>query len=91
MTKNYKEMIADWLLSNGYDGLWNGFDECSCEPGDMVPCDFISIECEPGYKIPCDCGDCDYHIGMNIRRDSGKRQKTDGVAGVGNGNRVEEG
>mgnify|MGYP001574958709 CR=1 FL=1 len=69
---NVKEIVSEYLIKNGYDGLF--CDDCGCEAGELMPCDsFIDI-CEPGHKIPCNpetCGaggDCLFHIGEKCQR-----------------------
>jgi len=60
-----KEIVLQYLVQNGYDGLSNG--ECICENADLMCCCELgwTINCKPGYKVPCDpetCkvdGDCD--------------------------------
>ena len=47
------EIVADWLKSHGYDGLYT--DECGCRREDLAPCaseGFIS--CRAGVYKPCD-------------------------------------
>ena len=58
---NMKEILKDWLTTNGYDGLYSG--ECGCEMDELVPCGNDPSLCEPGHKSDCDCGDHDWHIG----------------------------
>lgn len=62
-----REICAEWLEKNGYDGLCTG--QCSCEISNLIPCEVPSVTCEAGYKIPCpgpeECsadGDCPWHI-----------------------------
>ena len=64
-----KEIVKEYLLANGYEGLYT--DECGCETEDLMPCYCCegSDGCEAGYKTDCDpntCpvdGDCNFHIG----------------------------
>lgn len=50
-----KEILAEWLESHGYDGLYNDF-ECGCEIGDLIPCGESCERCVAAYKISCaDC------------------------------------
>ena len=64
-----KEILKEWLTTNGYDGLYS--DECGCEIDDLVSCgnspSLSSLNdpflCEPGHKTICDCGDHNWHIG----------------------------
>ena len=68
MAENVREIVAEWLKANGFDGLY-GYD-CGCTVDDLMPCSSEGLErCEAGYKTKCDpehCaadGDCDFHIG----------------------------
>lgn len=49
-----REIIADWLKSHGYDGLYWDSDSdegCGCAIDDLAPCDNINLErCHAGYK-----------------------------------------
>lgn len=65
-----KEIIEQWLIKNGYEGLYR--DDCGCEVGDLMPCNEPSINCTAGHKVPCpgpeNCqadGDCPWHISGN--------------------------
>ena len=65
-----KEIVASWLLANGYDGLMADplCGECGCcvEDYEFMPCDLPQGNCIPAYKVPCDgsCDNdiCDYHM-----------------------------
>ena len=69
---NVREMVTDWLLANGYGGLYNFellYDGCACELADLMPCqDTLDdvppiVQCQPGYRVPCDCSkECAFHI-----------------------------
>ena len=53
-----KEIVREWLKSNGYSGLCN--DECGCEVDDLMPCVCGDVErCEAGYKVKYTKG-CDH-------------------------------
>ena len=64
---NVKEIVSEYLIKNGYEGLF--CDSCGCEVGDLMPCDSFIDHCEAGHKVPCipeTCGangDCKFHIG----------------------------
>ena len=68
MSKDIRDIVAEWLETNGYDGLAG--DACGCLLSDIMPCDYPSMyDCVPGYKVPCpggdECpadGDCDWHV-----------------------------
>jgi hypothetical protein len=59
---NVKQILENWLIENGYSGLW--CEECGCEIDDLMPCcgaDASGIDiCKAGYKIYCtgECADC---------------------------------
>ena len=44
-----KEIIKEYLKTNGYGGLYSGF--CGCEMEDLFPCGEYCGQCEPGYKV----------------------------------------
>lgn len=63
-----KEIVKEYLLAKGFEGLYA--ECCGCKIDDLMPCCCEGIEdCEAGYKVPCDpetCpadGDCEWHIG----------------------------
>lgn len=67
---NVLEITKQYLVSNGYEGLYNVHGECGCEVSDLSPGDCFEERCEPGHKIPCtgpsECptdGSCEWHIG----------------------------
>lgn len=68
-----KKIIRKYLEDNGYDGLYNETDQCSCEVGELITCsEPTDIEsCNAGYKTKCipeEChafGNCDWHISPN--------------------------
>ena len=68
-----KEIIENWLVNWGYDGLFDEDCDCACLVGDLQPCDGGMMNCQAGYKIPCppDCGGHDYHIAAE-REQNGK-------------------
>lgn len=64
------DIVRDWLLSHGYDGLFSNEGECACLANDLFPCGYTPRDCEAGYKMPCPNPDeCEYgpedhwHIG----------------------------
>ena len=42
-----KNIIRDWLIKYGYDGLCN--EHCGCGINDLAPCDEMKSDCEPAY------------------------------------------
>lgn len=59
-----KEIIAQWLKDNSYDGLLHADTCCGCALDDLMPCGEPSPNCEPGYAgESCECGgECIYGI-----------------------------
>lgn len=50
---NVREMTAQWLRANHYDGLCNPDGECGCGLDDLMPCQCINErECVCAYEIP---------------------------------------
>jgi hypothetical protein len=64
MPKTIADIVKEYLVQNGYDGLCNDAGECGCLVEDLFPCCEADIHCEPGHKAPCPstCGDHDWHI-----------------------------
>jgi hypothetical protein len=44
-----RELVADWLKTHGYDGLWDEANECACLLDDLMPCDSVGA-CQAGYR-----------------------------------------
>ena len=53
---NLQEIVKQWLVDHGYDGLYNADGECACDTGDIMTCDEPGIDCQPGYKVECPKG-----------------------------------
>ncbi|WP_417003698.1 hypothetical protein [Adlercreutzia sp.] len=50
---NVREIVAQWLRENHYDGLCNAEGECGCGLDDLMPCQCINErECVCAYEIP---------------------------------------
>ena len=47
--KELHEIAAEWLKTNGYDGLFL-VSECACEIDELMPCGEPHPDCEAGYK-----------------------------------------
>lgn len=50
---NTKDIVAEWLELNGFDGLYSPNGECACKNGDLFPCGDI-YECKPGMFADSD-------------------------------------
>lgn len=47
MNPTTKEIIKQWLIDNGYDGLY--CEDCGCFLDDLFPCGDIGCNCKAGY------------------------------------------
>ncbi len=76
-----KKITKEWLIANGYDGLYNDCGDCGCEVDDLMPCsEWMNQNCTAGYKVEyktgeeCPCGEgCPWHIQANkaeVKNDS---------------------
>ncbi|GAB1534393.1 hypothetical protein ADMFC3_00240 [Geovibrio sp. ADMFC3] len=56
-----REIVAEWLKNNGYDGLVDIEGECVCLIEDLIPCDCEHIEsCQAGKRVLLpECMECD--------------------------------
>lgn len=68
-----EEIVKDWLIKNGYDGLWNA-DECGCSVEDFMPCGEPSRYCEAGHRKTAPPGS-----GVDFLMYPGKANPADGV------------
>ena len=58
-----RDMVAEWLVSHGYDGLVSPDCNCGCDINDLGCCyENPGVwGCEPAYKT--DCGKCSKRAG----------------------------
>jgi hypothetical protein len=69
-----KEIVADYLKKNGYDGLCR--DWCGCGLDDIMPCsDEIRHNCRPAYAKTQKCSECDSYDSCDCA-DSSETKKT---------------
>ena len=69
-----KEIVADYLKKNGYDGLCR--DGCGCGLDCFMPCsDEIRHNCRPAYAKTQKCSECDSYDSCDFA-DSSETQKT---------------
>lgn len=59
-----KEIIENYLRTNGFNGLYKSDEGCACELNDLCLCGFYEspVDCKPGYKRLCETckeEDCD--------------------------------
>ena len=50
---NVLKIVKEYLIKNGYDGLYND-NGCGCEFDDLAPGSCLGDCCEPGHKMYCD-------------------------------------
>lgn len=53
-----KDIIAEWLARNGYDGLYDG-EGCGCRRDELMPCGEPKPDCIAGVT----CGPDGQYIG----------------------------
>jgi len=55
-----KEILTQWLIEHGYDGLCA--KECGCTIEDLECCEGSCLDCVPGYKVLDPTGESKYLI-----------------------------
>lgn len=45
-----REIIRDYLVRNGYDGLFTPDDDCGCDVDALAPCGEPYFDCAAGYR-----------------------------------------
>lgn len=48
---NVEQIVREYLVANGYDGLANDNGECGCDLEDLMPCGYQDAFCEVGHKV----------------------------------------
>lgn len=61
MTVN--DIVKEWLITNGYEGLYNGSEYCGCDIEDLNACGGPMGGCQPAYKHLSGEGD-NVHCGV---------------------------
>lgn len=51
-----REIVAEWLKNNGYDGLMSTWSGCACLIDDLAPCDYEHNSMENLNSIYCVAG-----------------------------------
>ena len=59
---NAREIIREYLLIRGYDGMGRDSDDCACLVDDLAWCGSVQPECYAGYRVPCETCDQDFRI-----------------------------
>jgi len=67
-------IVKQYLKDNGFDGLYNGDDECACVLDDLEPCGNMSSGCHAGYQFPCIGGEYDFSVGSAEDRDAALKE-----------------
>lgn len=65
-TWDVADIVADWLKTHGYDGLYDDEgDGCGCRLGDLMPCGECNCACLAGVFVDPPEGACSasYYIG----------------------------
>ena len=59
-TKTIREIIENYLVKHGYDGLFNADIGCGCVREDICCLDDSNriLDCKPAYKVVCDRERC---------------------------------
>jgi len=57
-----KEIVRQYIIKHGYDGLYSDLLECGCSLDDLMPCDCNPYECCPGYKVRDPSGEVEFLI-----------------------------
>ena len=56
-------IIEQYLISMGFDGLYNTNKECACHTFDLHNCPESVTECVLAVKTECNCDDrCEFHL-----------------------------
>lgn len=50
--KNVYDVIAEYMIKNGYNALY--YDGCGCSINDLAPCDQSCIFCSFGAMVDCE-------------------------------------
>jgi len=54
---NVYDVLKWYMEANGYDGLYNNIQECSCDIKSLCNCGGFDSDCFFGYQVVCD--DCE--------------------------------
>ena len=60
--KNIGQIIEDYLIKNGYSGLYCDDGDCVCNMDDLFCCGEDCTGCNPGYEIEDKTGEYKYMI-----------------------------
>jgi len=47
-----EDIVTEYLLAHGYDGLFDPDVDCGCCVDYLMPCNNAGRNCTPGYKVP---------------------------------------
>jgi len=57
-----RQIVADRLKADGYDGLFCSVGDCGCVLDDLMPCCESCEHCEAGFRGPDPDGECTFRI-----------------------------
>lgn len=49
-----RDIVKAYLVTHGYDGLYEPDNDCACKLSDLMPCDQPMQSCRPGHVISDD-------------------------------------
>ena len=62
---NMLQIVKNYLIENGFDGLYNLVVPCGCKIDDLGACNCSLLDCRPGYLH---YGEHGWKIGPQIQR-----------------------
>jgi hypothetical protein len=70
------DIVKEYLVDNGFDGLWNEAGECGCTVKGLDPGPCMQAECRAGYmELMCVDGDVFECIGPHLRPDGAEQKQ----------------
>ena len=84
--RTVKEIVKQYLIDHGYDGLYSDAGECGCDLANLLDCDMAGTgQCKPGYKVEDPSDGFEYLIAPknDVERRLPVEQLALGVWGVG--------
>lgn len=63
MSNTVRDIITEYLIAHGYDGLYDDGGDCACSVEDIGSCGEMSPRCTGGFIGPDTTGEGDFGIG----------------------------